>query len=78
MLEKGPVSCRAAVLQILLCMAHYLNLTRSPAHLIDLDLLRTVAKCVEVSYIVSRTHVQKCEVFIKEALWGKVGGAGVC
>ncbi|GAB6027284.1 hypothetical protein CHUAL_001566 [Chamberlinius hualienensis] len=46
-LEKGPVCAQTAVLNIIHCMLHYLDLSIAAAQPINADLLKVIAKYVE-------------------------------
>ena len=48
-LDKGPSSTQAAVLQILHCIVHCIDIKTASTQAINSDLLRVVAKYVEVS-----------------------------
>merc|ERR1719334_688889 len=48
-LEKGPPSVQSSVLNIIHCMAHYVDL-QSTTHSINSDLLRAVSKFVETTH----------------------------
>jgi len=47
-LDKGPANTQNAVLQILHCLVHYVDITALPSPCIH-DLLRVVAKYIEVN-----------------------------
>ena len=47
-LEKGPNNCQSAVLQILHCMVHYIDMNSSPVQAMNSDLLKVIAKYIEV------------------------------
>ena len=47
-LDKGPTSSQSSILQILHCIVHYIDVSSSPSQSINADLLRVVAKYVEV------------------------------
>ena len=49
-LEKGPSSIQSPVLTIIHCLLHYVDMT-SATQTINSDLLRTVAKFVEVIHL---------------------------
>lgn len=49
-LEKGPSSSQGSVLQILLCIVHYIDISVSPSTSINADLLRVIARFIEVHY----------------------------
>ena len=50
-LEKGPTSIQSPVLTIIHCLLHYVDMT-SATQTINSDLLRTVAKFVEVTRLI--------------------------
>ena len=50
-LEKGPSSIQSPVLTIIHCLLHYVDMT-SATQTINSDLLRTVAKFVEVIHYI--------------------------
>ena len=47
-LEKGPHGYQLAVLQILHCMVHYIDLNTQPTAVLNQELFRTVTKHVQV------------------------------
>ena len=51
-LEKGPATTQSAVLQILHCIIHYIDITSSALPMLNGELLRVVSKYVEVSRII--------------------------
>ena len=54
-LEKGPSTIQSPVLTIIHCLLHYVDMT-SATQTINSDLLRTVAKFVEVIIVLNQIH----------------------
>lgn len=50
-LEKGPTTVQNPILNILHCMLHYIDINTAAAQLVNGDLLRVIAKYIEVSGI---------------------------
>lgn len=48
-LEKGPTAVQLPVLSIIHCMLHYVDLASAAAQPINADLLRVIARYIEVS-----------------------------
>ena len=48
-LDKGPTSTQSAVLQILHCIIHYIDVVSAPNPQLNAELFRVVSKYVEVS-----------------------------
>ena len=72
MLDKGPASGKAAILQILYCFTHFVDITQCPSQTLNSDLFRIVAKYVEVRTvtILILLHMQDN--------YSTVGGDGGC
>lgn len=47
-LEKGPTTVQNPILNILHCMLHYIDINTAAAQLVNGDLLRVIAKYIEV------------------------------
>lgn len=47
-LEKGPSSVQNPILNILHCMLHYIDMNTAAAQMVNGDLLRVIAKYIEV------------------------------
>lgn len=58
-LEKGMQQVQVPVLNVLHCMLHYIDLSSSQAQPISGDLLRVIAKYLDVSYKLSCTNHRK-------------------
>ena len=58
LLDRGPHSTQAAVLQILHCVIHCIDIpSTSSVHVINADLLRVVTRYIEVLRVVSKSCV---------------------
>lgn len=53
MLEKGPAMVQLPVLSIIHCMLHYVDLASAAAQPINAELLRVIAKYIEVEPLLS-------------------------
>lgn len=65
-LEKGMQQVQVPVLNVLHCMLHYIDLSSSQAQPISGDLLRVIAKYLDVSELPSSTltkHVKTNDLF---------------
>ena len=66
-LEKGPSTIQSPVLTIIHCLLHYVDMT-SATQTINSDLLRTVAKFVEVIIKVFRNFIESDKIRLARAI----------
>ena len=67
-LEKGPSTIQSPVLTIIHCLLHYVDMT-SATQTINSDLLRTVAKFVEVIIKVFRNFIESDNRLARAIVW---------